>query len=797
MKEDLENEKDDQIVELFRQGKTYRQIGDDLGFPISIISSKIQKLKKVGIINDDIISQRKSNIAYLKQKKSSETNEQIIKLLEQGKTISEIAHVCKLPKTYIYQKIKILQETGKLSQDIIEQNPNLAYLKKQTINNDELIELFKQGKTHKEISKALGCALSTTSQYIQILKDNGVITDDIINERKYNLAIIYKQLIELFRQGKTYRQIGDELGFNRTVISSKIQKLKEAGIIDDDIISQRNSNIAYLKQKKLSETNEQIIKLLEQGKTIPEIVRTLKLTPSTIQRKIKVLQETGKLNQEIINKNPNLSYLKNKKVTINNDELIELFRQGKTHKEISNALGYTLPAISQYIQILKDNGVITNDIINERKSNLAIIYSQLIELFKQGKTYKQIGDELGFDRITISQYIQELKIYGVITNDIINERKTIITYLPKEKLSGIDNQIIKLLKQGNTIREISKILKITTTLIFRRIRILQKAGKLSQDIIKSNPDLAYLNKKKVTINDAIIELFKQGKTPKEISMALGYAPVTISRRIQKLKNKGIIIDEQNSNLMATYKQLIELFRQGKTQKEISEALGCSPSTISKLIQKFKKVGVIDDDIISERKYNILYLKKEKSTKIDSQIIELLKQGKTIAEIADELFYSKFTISKKIRNLKISGILDSKEKHSNNKTDKTPLSKHIQNMQKAKSIYYLNSKYGHNFFSKAFRQARAINDLGKLTQEDVDILAKALLIEPPTLENVINISRLYIDTKQYQKCIMFLKQSREFFNEEQKSKINELLLEIKTTIKNNQKKQNRNRQIERN
>ena len=38
MKKELINEKDEQIVELFRQGKTYRQIGDDLGFPISIIS---------------------------------------------------------------------------------------------------------------------------------------------------------------------------------------------------------------------------------------------------------------------------------------------------------------------------------------------------------------------------------------------------------------------------------------------------------------------------------------------------------------------------------------------------------------------------------------------------------------------------------------------------------------------------------------------------------------------------------------------------------------------------------------
>jgi DNA-binding NarL/FixJ family response regulator len=299
---------------------------------------------------------------------------------------------------------------------------------------------------------------------------------------------------------------------------------------------------------------------------------------------------------------------------------------------------------------------------------------------------------LGYPPTIISQKIKNLKKVKVINNDTISKRKFNMAYLRKEKIPKIDNQIIKLLKQGKTITEISKTLGLTIALIFKRIRILQKIGILTQDIIEQNPDLAYLKKNKVTIND---------------------------------------------------------------------------------------------DSISEQK-NKTYLRKKTLSKIDNQIIELLKQGKTIAEIADELFYSKFTISKKIRNLKISGILDSKEKHSNNKTDKTPLSKHIQNMQKAKSIYYLNSKYGHNFFSKAFRQARAINDLGKLTPEDVDILAKALLIEPPTLENVINISRLYIDTKQYQKCIIFLEQAREFFNEEQKSKINELLLEIKTTIKNNQK-----------
>ena len=932
MKKELINEKDEQIVELFRQGKTYRQIGNDLGFPISIISSKIQKLKKVGIINDDIISQRKSNIAYLKKEKESKIDNQIIDLLSQNKTNVEIAHALQFTTSYISLKIKILQETGKLSEDIIEQNPHLAYLKnkKETINDEPVIELFKQGKTHKEISEALGCTSSAISQCIKKLKDKGVITNYIITKRNSNLAFIYKKLIELFEQGKTYKQIGDELGFNTIGISQIVQELKIDGIINTDMINKRIFNITYSQKEKTTKINNQIIDLLKQGKTITEIADVLDLTVASIYQKIRSLEETGELNQEIISQNPNLAYLNNKKVIINDEQFIELFRQGKTHKEISNTIGhskttilqiiqefkddgiitndiiderksnlatiykqlielfeqgktyeeisatigYSKTTISKIIQILKDDGVITNDIIIKRKSNLNAIYSQLLELFEQGKTYKQIGNELGCDATVISQNIKELKNDDIINDDIINKRKSNIAYLRKEKAFKIDNQIINLLKQGKTIREISEALNFTVAYMHYKINILQETGKLSQDIIEQNPTLAYPNRKKVTINDdEIIELFKQGKTQNEISNCLGCNSSTISLHIQKLKKAGIInndiISERISNIASANRQLIELFEQGKTYNEISEALGYPPTIISQKIKNLKKAKVINNDTISKRKFNMTYLRKEKIpkidnqiiellkqgktiteisktlgltialifkririlqkigiltqdiikqnpdlaylkknkvtinddsiseqknktylrkktlSKIDNQIIELLKQGKTIAEIANELFYSKSTISKKIKHLKASGILDSKEGHSNNQTDKTPFSNYIK---KANLISSLDSNYEHSFFSEAFKQARAINDLGKLTLEDVDILAKALLVEPSTLENVINISRLYIEIKQYQKCIMFLEQSREFFNEEQKSKINELLSEIKTIIKSNQKKQ---------
>ena len=362
---------------------------------------------------------------------------------------------------------------------------------------------------------------------------------------------------------------------------------------------------------------------------------------------------------------------------------------------------------------------------------------QIIELFRQGKTYKQIAEVLFYNEATIYIRIKKMKDAGIIDETIINERKNNIAYLKKKKLSETNEQIIELLEQGKTRSEIAYAFNLTTYSIYQKVKILHEAGKLSQDIIEQNPTLAYL--------------------------------------------KEIIIDNA---------QLKELFKQGKTYKEIAKAFNCSESHILRKINILKQSGEINKEILAEREKN----KKQMVNDLTIKIIELYKKGYSQKQIESILHCSRTFISHKIKNAKASGILNSKEEPSNNQTEKTLFSNYIK---KANLISSLNSNYGHNFFSKAFRQARAINDLGKLTPEDVDILAKALLIEPPTLENVINISRLYIDTKQYQKCIMFLKQSREFFNEEQKSKINELLLEIKTTIKNNQKKQNRNRQIERN
>ena len=322
----------------------------------------------------------------------------------------------------------------------------------------------------------------------------------------------------------------------------------------------------------------------------------------------------------------------NKKIDEKNRQIIELFRQGKSYKQIANKVLHCNKAtIYARIKKMIDAGIIDETVINERKNNIAYLKSeineQIIEFFRQGKTYEQIAEVLRCDKATIYIRIKKMIDAGIIDEIIINERKNNIAYLKQKKLSETNEQIIELLEQGKTRSEIAYAFNLTINSIYH----LHEAGKLSQDIIEQNPTLAYL--KKITIDNA---------------------------------------------------QLKELFKQGKPYREIAEVFNCSESHILRKIDILKQSGEINKEILAEREKN----KKQSINNLTIQIIELHKKGYSQRQIESMLHCSRTFISHKIKEAKATGILNSKEKHSNNQTDKTPLSKYIK---KAKSIYVLNPK----------------------------------------------------------------------------------------------------------
>ena len=96
----------------------------------------------------------------------------------------------------------------------------------------------------------------------------------------------------------------------------------------------------------------------------------------------------------------------------------------------------------------------------------------MIELYNQGVTLREIGQELGFSRTSVSNYIRALTEDGyeiiprqqaVNQSDFMNDKRKVM-------------KLIKLYTEDFTYREIEHAMNITTPTIMKYIRILREQG---------------------------------------------------------------------------------------------------------------------------------------------------------------------------------------------------------------------------------------------------------------------------------------------------------------------------------
>lgn len=498
--------------------------------------------------------------------------------------------------------------------------------------------------------------------------------------------------------------------------------------------------------------NEEIIELFKQGKTQKEIAQNFHCSQATLSRKIKTLKELGLIDENIINQhNSNVSI----KLSNIDNQILELLKQRKTQNEIANILNCSLRKIGSTVKKLKETGIINEDYINE----------QLIELIRQGKTCKEISEELQYSISTVSRKINSLK---------------------KKNILFRTDQIIELFRQGKTYKQIGDLLNLSEETIQKKVKSLKISGDITADIIKEREK----NKKYAldSIDKEIIKFYNLGYSRKKIAEILNIPENSVCSRISRLKKINILkltekqiekqIEKQNNikNFDYINNQIIELYKKGFSRKKIESILNLTKSNLSYRINYLKRIGLLPDDEKQTQEQNT----PEAITFINAEIIKLYNEGYSQTEISKKLNRSCASISRRIKNLSASGMLHSNIQETVN------VASFPRSLKKAKSIYHLDSTYQHSFFSKSIEQAKILQEQGKLNLEQLDILADALLIEAPLFKNAITIARLYVGIQQYQKCIKFLNQSKEFFDKEKCSKIDELLSEIKKTIEDNYK-----------
>lgn len=169
------------------------------------------------------------------------------------------------------------------------------------------------------------------------------------------------------------------------------------------------------------------------------------------------------------------------------------------------------------------------------------------------------------------------------------------------------------------------------------------------------------------IDAQIIELLNIGIKPSGIAEILNLPDV--SERIEIMEKNSVEIPnythqrdkisnqyntQQDPSRDRDYKEIITLLKDGKTILEIAKLMDKTPSAVNKIISQMSKLGYSAPIISADQEYSPPG--RPNSQKLTQAIIEGLKAGMSQSQIARTLGISRQAVSKRISNMVLNGQL---------------------------------------------------------------------------------------------------------------------------------------------
>ena len=455
--------------------------------------------------------------------------------------------------------------------------------RKINITREQILSLRAQGKKEMEIPKLLGISLAT---YYTKLKQLEI--PNVIKEYKQKLAQIPREEFERMLQEKVpiedfckkfnltvnaYYNYIDRYGLRsyivganrRAVTKEQLQELVDKKLSIDEICEQLNiGKNAYFgllqkfnilteyKSNKLNVQNitrEQLVELINNGKTNPEIAEQLGISQPTLQRLIGEFHIKTK-------------YLQSKKIisSISKEQLQELVNSGKSTAEICKELN--IP-IRTYSRLISQYGIMTKT--RQAKKHLSSIKKEELQ---------QLVDE----GLTKEEICRKLKLAGESTFYILLKRLN-IRYNYRHHIGEINiprGDLQKVVDEWESVQDIQDKLKISDSAFYEKSRLAKVKTVLRDSIDRL---------KNLNIQD-IQEMMDMGATPKEICEMYDLTPALYNSLIRKYNLVSSLKRKYKDVQSITKEQLETLINSGKRTKDICEELNISSNTYQKLLNKF-------------------------------------------------------------------------------------------------------------------------------------------------------------------------------------------------------------------
>lgn len=178
------------VLSKLRLGFTVKEIieADENGFLTERrVRNTTQKLISQGFISSREIEKAKAKRTNSKRKQDYATCDmQILDMLKQGKSPQEIAGSIAMGRDFVYSRIRVLKQSGKLSAFRKEKIKKKRDSEKKSVNYSEdykiILAMLKAGHSQKEIAVELGRSSHFVSDRVKELKESKIITSVQIRE---------------------------------------------------------------------------------------------------------------------------------------------------------------------------------------------------------------------------------------------------------------------------------------------------------------------------------------------------------------------------------------------------------------------------------------------------------------------------------------------------------------------------------------------------------------------------------------------------------------------------------------
>ena len=459
-----------------------------------------------------------------RSKEVAKRREKVARLYTEGKTVREIAEELGVSVPIIYQDIRILIEEGKIKKREEKKSEKNSKNENRKINRkaEEKAEnsgidvyeeitpqeskymkieaLYRENRSYGEIADELNLSILEVMEYLQQIKLNK-FTETEISDRKTMVK-------KLYEEGKTLEEIANNLNISETLVKEDLlafgiipgielvrekrkeeqsqdkQKSEEEKIVNKkEVIGKTpKSHILGIKERR-----EKVEKLYDEGMEEEEIASKLGVSVRVVKRDIEALLDIRMIQDKStkVKIDDNLKKEEEARILKRREQIERLYKEGKSAQEIAEELGISKEIVIEDIKILIRDGKLPKGnrkefskdrkerIVNKRKKIFEERRKKVAELYNEGRSLEEIAEELSISVLVVKNDINILVGRKIIERRVEKEAKK----ENKREDEKRREEVEKLYNEGITITEIAQRLNVSRDKIYRRHRCTRKDGK--------------------------------------------------------------------------------------------------------------------------------------------------------------------------------------------------------------------------------------------------------------------------------------------------------------------------------